>query len=292
MKENKENKNKFNKVQQLFNFLDEDAEDSCSVSFRDIEEELKHAQIDVAGFKRQLKNNIEAFSAEQNQEGIESPREERPSLTDQWRSLWRSLYRPSWQMSLTSLLGLVVLTIIIVVNKPVPDDNPVYRGQGSVEQTDAGEVTVLDDDVARLNQEIQVLFDLQEYARAIPLAQRVLSLKKDQHGEDHLEAAMAMNNLAVLYKRSGHLDKAETLYLKSLSIELQWLGETHHQTLASFQHLAQLYEQRGEDRQSLIYYQKILNVRIATFGSDHGDVRSLEDKIRALQNRMLQDNEQ
>jgi tetratricopeptide (TPR) repeat protein len=285
MKEDHKTKKGFIKLQHLFNFLDEDIEDLHTSSTQDIEQELKQAQIDVTDFKRRLSANIKALKKPSSQVEPSQWEEPIPAWMRTWSSLGDFLLNPSWKMSVASLLGFMLLTIFIIVNKPVPDDIPVYRGQKPGQQTDTGEDTRMQDDVTRLNQEINIYFDLGEYSKAVPLAQKVLELQELRRGANHIDVATAMNNLAVLYKRLGQIDEAERLYLKTLSIQKQWLGETHHQTLASMQHLAQLYEQQGETREAIVYYQNILNVRTETLGEDHEDVRALQGKIQALKDR-------
>ncbi len=54
-----------------------------------------------------------------------------------------------------------------------------------------------------------------------------------------------MNNLANLYWKQAHFDKAEPLYVKSLELRRRVLGEEHPDTLGSMNILLNLYSAQG-----------------------------------------------
>ncbi|MFZ9649595.1 MAG: tetratricopeptide repeat protein, partial [Fluviibacter sp.] len=51
-----------------------------------------------------------------------------------------------------------------------------------------------------------------------PAYQRSLAIKEKVFGLEHLEVALALNNLAFFYQNQNRLSEAEPLYLRSLAI--------------------------------------------------------------------------
>ena len=56
------------------------------------------------------------------------------------------------------------------------------------------------------------LQDAGRFDEAIPLAKQVLKLEEDLRGPNHLDTAVAANNLAELYRSKGDFASAEPLY--------------------------------------------------------------------------------
>ena len=66
-------------------------------------------------------------------------------------------------------------------------------------------------DAKRLNDQLVQLYRQGKYAEAIPLAQRVLSIREKTLGPEHPDAATSLNNLAELYSAMGKYATAELL---------------------------------------------------------------------------------
>lgn len=69
------------------------------------------------------------------------------------------------------------------------------------------------------------------YRDALTLYQRLL-------GDNHLDVANSMGNLAVLYRSQGRYGEAEPLYVQALTIAVQRLGENHPNTQTVLGHFA------------------------------------------------------
>src|ERR1700674_4640143 len=52
-----------------------------------------------------------------------------------------------------------------------------------------------------------------QYARAVPLGQKSLAIRKEVLGSRHPAVAQSLNNLAVLYEHMGQYAKAEPLHV-------------------------------------------------------------------------------
>ena len=73
-------------------------------------------------------------------------------------------------------------------------------------------------DADKLNVEVVRLYQAGKYAEAIPVAQRVLSIREKAMGPEHPEVGTSLNDLAELYRAQGRYDDAEPLYKRSLAI--------------------------------------------------------------------------
>src|SRR2546422_10812580 len=82
-------------------------------------------------------------------------------------------------------------------------------------------------DTARLNHEVQSLYDAGRYNEAMPLADHTLRIREKTLGPDHPDVAASLNNLALLYRTKGQYAQAEPLYQRSLAISEKALGPDH-----------------------------------------------------------------
>ena len=62
------------------------------------------------------------------------------------------------------------------------------------------------------------------YAEAEPLYQRALAIYEKTRGPNHVDTALELNNLGLLYKEEGRYAAAEPLYQRSLAIYEKTLG--------------------------------------------------------------------
>ena len=78
-----------------------------------------------------------------------------------------------------------------------------------------------------LNKKVIELYQAGKFADAVPLAQRALAIREKALGPDHPDVALALNNLAELYRNQGRYAEAEPLYKRALAIEEKALGPDH-----------------------------------------------------------------
>jgi hypothetical protein len=71
------------------------------------------------------------------------------------------------------------------------------------------------------------------YAEAEPLYLKALKLAEEGFGNRHLVASVVCNDLAVLYKDTGRIDRAEQLYRRSLTITETYWGQGTPRSLPS-----------------------------------------------------------
>jgi len=65
----------------------------------------------------------------------------------------------------------------------------------------------------------------EKYAQAESLATQALAGRQRVLGKEDPETMQSVNNLAVLYKRTGRLDQAEPLYRQDYEVSRRQLGD-------------------------------------------------------------------
>jgi CII-binding regulator of phage lambda lysogenization HflD len=74
-------------------------------------------------------------------------------------------------------------------------------------------------------------------------------IDREVYGENHLEIATDLNNLAGLYQSTGRSAEAETLYVRALEILEQSLGNNHPNTQTVRKNLQILRQQLAVPQQ-------------------------------------------
>ncbi len=116
------------------------------------------------------------------------------------------------------------------------------------------------------------LYQNGRYAEAIPLAERVLAIRKEVLGPDHPDVAVTLNSLALLYQNTSDYSQAESLFRRSLSIDEKVFGKDHPNLAIVYGNLATLYYDIGDYDQSEGFMKKALELREKAFGKVHPDV--------------------
>ena len=120
------------------------------------------------------------------------------------------------------------------------------------------------------------------YKQAIPWAMKRLNIAQTQLGEENLDVADSLNDLAYLYHSQGRYRDAELLLLKALTIHQQQLGEEHRRVATSFNNLAILYSSQGRNEKAERLYLKALAIRQHQLGDDHPDVAGSLNSLAIL----------
>src|SRR6516164_6075208 len=68
-----------------------------------------------------------------------------------------------------------------------------------------------DDGPGVLNQQAHHLIEQGKYQEALPIAEKAVVVAKRARGPEHLDTADALNNLGLLFKKTGDYTKAEPL---------------------------------------------------------------------------------
>jgi tetratricopeptide (TPR) repeat protein/pimeloyl-ACP methyl ester carboxylesterase len=111
-----------------------------------------------------------------------------------------------------------------------------------------------------------------DYAQAQPWSEHCLAVCRERLGEEHLDVALSLNNLADLYKFQGKYNQAEPLSLQALELYKGLLGEEHLAVALSLNNLAYLYHAQGRYDQAEPLYLQALELNKRLLGEEHPNV--------------------
>lgn len=137
------------------------------------------------------------------------------------------------------------------------------------------EADQLTDQVIELNNE-------GKYGQAIPLAERVVTIREKVLGAEHPDVASALNNLATMYVGTGDFKRAARLHERALEIKQKSLGAEHVSTANSLINLAEAYREMGEFVLAEPLYQRAIAVFEKALGSSHPKVADALNKLALL----------
>ncbi len=104
-----------------------------------------------------------------------------------------------------------------------------------------------------------------------PLFKSSLKIKEKVFGPEHPDTALALNNLADLYRSMGNYARAEPLYKRSLKIKEKVFGPEHPETALALGNLAFLYDNMGNYAKAEPLYKRSLKIREKVLGPNHPD---------------------
>src|SRR5262249_23609891 len=101
-------------------------------------------------------------------------------------------------------------------------------------------------DIIAVNKAFQDHYARGNYPAAQIDAQELERLVKARFGADHTYYAVALNNLAIVYRAQGKYSEAEGLYKRALAIREKALGANHPDVGATLNNLALVYGAQGK----------------------------------------------
>jgi tetratricopeptide (TPR) repeat protein/predicted Ser/Thr protein kinase len=127
--------------------------------------------------------------------------------------------------------------------------------------------------------------------------ERVLELREQLYGPDHVEVAKILSELVLTKERLGRFDEAELDIGRALTILSHELGFSHPERGLALSRFASLQHARGHDRQALSNYFDVLAIFELAYGERHPNIAMTlnniavahhtlgehEDALRALQ---------
>ncbi len=124
--------------------------------------------------------------------------------------------------------------------------------------------------------------DIYQYNDAEPLYLQSLDITKRQLGNDHLDVATSLNNLAEFYRNQGRYNDAEPLYLQSLDILKHQLGNDHPHVATSLNNLALLYDSQGKYLKAENLAQQALVIYQQKLGNEHPSTQNAALMVKLL----------
>ncbi len=100
-------------------------------------------------------------------------------------------------------------------------------------------------------------------------AERAVEIKKNILGPNHPEAAVSLNNLAILLKDMGDYAGARLLYERTLTIREKTLGPDHPEVARALNNLANLLMESGDYVGARLLHQRALTIQEKSQGPTH-----------------------
>ena len=121
----------------------------------------------------------------------------------------------------------------------------------------------------RLFAESAGLWRAGKYDAALPPAAGAVEKRESALGPDHPSVAAAVNNLAIIYYLKGDLDKAESLYQRTLKIREDAFGPDHPGVAAALSNLGEIHRLRGDYAAADTLYRRSIERWEKTTGGEH-----------------------
>lgn len=137
-----------------------------------------------------------------------------------------------------------------------------------------------------LNAKVTVFFQAGKYSEAMPLAMQCAELRKKILGDDQLDYANSLANVASLYLAMGDYAKALPLYQQALEIDKKALNEEHPEYATSLNNIAELYRAMGDYSKALPLSGQALGIRKKALGEDHPDYANSLNNLAGLYQEM------
>lgn len=123
----------------------------------------------------------------------------------------------------------------------------------------------------QLGQEAKCFYEAGKYAEAIAPATELCDLARRQVGEEHLDYAQSLSNLAIIRQALGEFAEAESLYRQAWQIVRGTRHERHPAHACMLTSLAMLYHAMGRYEEAEPVAERAIKILRDTVGRKHGD---------------------
>lgn len=135
---------------------------------------------------------------------------------------------------------------------------------------------------ADLNLKVIGLYQEEKYEEAVPLAQKARDAAESEYGTQSREYVLALNNLAMLYKKTGHTSAAGPLYKQALAVSEKLLGADHPDLALPLNNLAMFYNMQKDYKKADDYSQRAIALLEKAYGSAHSYTAEARDRYEAM----------
>ncbi|ANB74935.1 hypothetical protein AYM40_21020 [Paraburkholderia phytofirmans OLGA172] len=112
----------------------------------------------------------------------------------------------------------------------------------------------------QLNQQMESLYREGRFQEALPIAQKILTLRESVLGDLNPNVAAAQNSLAILYDELGQYSEAERLYQHALATYEKTTSPQNPSYATALNNLANLYQATGEYAKAEPLYKRALSI--------------------------------
>lgn len=137
-------------------------------------------------------------------------------------------------------------------------------------------------DLAVLQEQVSQLESQGRYAEALAIAERCLTLARENYGKHHLEYGAAAAALASLYRQQGRYVEAEPLFKQALLISEKVQGPNNQSVATALNDLAALYGVQGRYAEAEPLYKRALVIAERLFGGHDPEVGVLLNNLGRL----------
>ncbi|HEX4878154.1 MAG TPA: tetratricopeptide repeat protein, partial [Chitinophagaceae bacterium] len=96
----------------------------------------------------------------------------------------------------------------------------------------------------QLNDSFYYYYQRDDYKQALPVAQKIVEMARNDFGEADQEYATALNNLAFTYYKAGNLAAAEDNFLECFTVKLKVYEPEDERCLSTAQMLSDIYKEQ------------------------------------------------
>uniref|UniRef100_A0A1A9VTK1 Kinesin light chain n=1 Tax=Glossina austeni TaxID=7395 RepID=A0A1A9VTK1_GLOAU len=111
--------------------------------------------------------------------------------------------------------------------------------------------------------------ELGDYDEASNLLKDSIDIQKDTCGQLHPVAVATLSNLAIVYSKRGHFEKAETTGLEIVAIKQQLHGADHLEVASHLSDLASFCQHQGKHEDERMYHHRALHIYESRLGSNN-----------------------
>ena len=135
---------------------------------------------------------------------------------------------------------------------------------------------------ADLNLQVIDLYQKKDYTKAVPVAQKARDAAEFEYGAESRESVLAVNNLAMLYKKTGRLPAAEPLYKQALAVSEKLYGPDHPDLSLPLNNLAMFYNEREDYKKADKYSLRAIALLEKAYGPDHAYTLQARERYEGM----------
>ena len=139
----------------------------------------------------------------------------------------------------------------------------------------------------QLTVQVRALRQMGEAAKGIPLANRVLEIRRRLLGPEHGQVAVTLTDLSTLYGASKQPAQAESFGKQALEIRRKVSGDMNPETAVCVNNLAILEEAQGEFAKALAHYIQSLDIYRKTLGERDVHTTQNFDALVAFRGKLM-----
>jgi len=120
------------------------------------------------------------------------------------------------------------------------------------------------------------------YDAAGPQLETALALRRREYGNDNIDVATSLADLADLYIDQARFADAEAMLQQALAVMGRQLGSDHLSLASSLHKLASVYRREGKYEVAAPLYYRALDLRIVALGAEHPEVAHSYNSLAIL----------